>query len=71
LKSELRFCPFLQFRKYKTFQTAENSFPENVRSYDDRREEFFCISLMLDLCLLLALQLSGLSLGARSFVSSL
>ena len=28
--------------KCKTFQTAENSFPENARSYDGRREEFSC-----------------------------
>ena len=26
----------------KTFQTAENSFPKNARSCDDRREEFSC-----------------------------
>ncbi len=32
---------FHSLGKYKTFQTAENSFPENARSYDDRRVEFF------------------------------
>ena len=33
---------FYSSGKYKTFQTAENSLPENARSYDDRREEFSC-----------------------------
>lgn len=31
---------FYSLGKYKTFQTAENSFPKNARSCDDRREEF-------------------------------
>ena len=33
---------FYSLGKYKTFQTAENSFPENARSCDNRREEFSC-----------------------------
>ncbi|MCK5215931.1 MAG: M48 family metallopeptidase, partial [Candidatus Omnitrophica bacterium] len=40
-------CAFLQFRKYKTFQTAENSFPRNARSYDDRREAFSCYARLM------------------------
>ena len=41
-----------------------------AQTYHKIKNRFFYISLTLDLCLLLALQLSGLSLGARSFVSS-
>ncbi|MCK5215944.1 MAG: protein BatD [Candidatus Omnitrophica bacterium] len=39
---DMKFNLIYSLGKYTTFQTAENSFPENARSYDDRREEFSC-----------------------------